>query len=97
MANNRITGVSRLEFNMLKEDVQELKKVYEIVNRQTVATEKLALEMKYMREDQDKAEKRIKVLEERPVKRFDNFIAQVVGCIISLILGFIAATIGIKN
>lgn len=97
MAQQGNNGVSRVEFDLLKDDVKELKKVYDVVNRQTIATEKLALEMKYMREDQKSAEERIKLLEEKPVKRYDTVIATIVSNIIALIIGAVAVTIGLKK
>ena len=97
MAQNNDNGVSRIEFDVLKEDVKELHKVYDVVNRQTIATEKLALEMKYMREDQSNMEKRVKILEEKPVKRYDNIITQILSNVISLIIGALAVIIGLKK
>lgn len=97
MAQNNDNGVSRIEFDILKEDVKELHKVYDVVNRQTIATEKLALEMKYMREDQTNMEKRVKLLEEKPVKRYDNIITQILSNVISLIIGALAVIIGLKK
>lgn len=97
MAQNNDNGVSRIEFDILKEDVKELHKVYDVVNRQTIATEKLALEMKYMREDQSNMEKRVKLLEEKPVKRYDNIITQILSNVISLIIGALAVIIGLKK
>lgn len=90
-------GVVKVEIANLKQDVQELKKIYDIVNRQTIATEKLALEMKYMREDQDKVEKRVKMLEEKPLKRFDGVITQILGAIIGAIAGAISVLIGLSK
>lgn len=95
--NNTEFGIFKVEFDNLKNDVKELKKIYDIVNRQTIATEKLALEMRYMREDQDKVEKRVKVLEDKPVKRFDNIITQLLGAIIGAIVGAISVLIGLSK
>lgn len=97
MAQNTDNWVSRVEFNSLKDDVKELKKLYDILNRQTVATEKLALEVKYMREDQDNAEQRIKALEERPVKRYDTVVTQLLGNIVAIALGAVAIAMGLKK
>ena len=97
MAQQGNSGVSRVEFDLLKNDVNELKKVYDVVNRQTIATEKLALEMKYMREDQKCAEERIKLLEEKPVRRYDTVITTIVSNIIALIIGAVAVLIGLKK
>lgn len=97
MAQNNDKGVSRVEFDLLREDVKELHKVYDVVNRQTIATEKLALEMKYMREDHTNMEKRVKLLEEKPVKRYDTVVTQILSNIISLIIGAVAVIIGLKK
>jgi hypothetical protein len=89
--------VSRDEFAELKQEVRELHQIYDIVNRQVVVTEKLALEMKYMREDQKETKDRVKCLEEKPTKRFDNLISQIIGTVVALVLGAIAAIIGLKK
>ena len=89
--------VSRDEFIELKNEVKELHQIYDIVNRQVVVTEKLALEMKYMREDQKETKDRVKCLEEKPTKRFDNLISQIIGNVIALIIGAVAAIIGLNK
>ena len=97
MAQQDKDGVSRVEFNDLKADVKDLKKVYDLINRQTVATEKLAIEMKFMREKQNNIEGRVTVLEAVPTKRYDTIITQIVGNIIALVLGAVAVIIGLKK
>lgn len=97
MAQNNSSQVTRLEFELVKDDIKELHKVYDLVQRQIVATEKLALEIKYLREDQKDANERIKALEERPNKRYDTVVTQIISTIIALIIGAIAAIIGLKK
>ena len=97
MAQNDSNQVTRLEFEIVKDDIKELHKVYDLVQRQIVATEKLALEIKYLREDQKDANERIKALEERPNKRYDTVVTQIISTIIALIIGVIAAIIGLKK
>ena len=97
MAQNDSNQVTRLEFEVVKDDIKELHKVYDLVQRQIVATEKLALEIKYLREDQKNANERIKALEERPNKRYDTVVTQIISTIIALIIGVIAAIIGLKK
>lgn len=96
--------ITRYEFDVLRDDVRELHKIYDIVNRQTIATEKLALEMKFMRERQDNTvnevndiSSRVKNLEEKPVKRYDTVVNNIITTIIGLILGVIATIIGLKK
>ena len=88
--------ISRSEFNDLKEGVKELHKVFDTVNRLTVVTEKLALEIKYLREDQNNVEERLKVLEEKPIKKYDDLTKAIVTTVIGIILGAIAMLIGLK-
>ena len=97
MAQNDSNQVTRLEFEVVKDDIKELHKVYDLVQRQIVATEKLALEIKYLREDQKDANERIKALEERPNKRYDIIVTQIISNIIALIVGVIAAIIGLRK
>ena len=97
MAQNNSSQVTRLEFELVKDDIKELHKVYDLVQRQIVATEKLALEIKYLREDQKNANERIKALEERPNKRYDTVVTQIISTIIALIIGVIATIIGLKK
>jgi len=81
--------ISRQEFDDLKNDVRELKKVFEKINIIATSTEKLAIEMKYMREEQNKLDNRITTIEQKPVKRLDNIVSYIVTTIIGAILGFI--------
>ena len=97
MAQNDSNQVTRLEFEVVNDDIKELHKVYDLVQRQIVATEKLALEIKYLREDQKDANARIKALEERPNKRYDIIVTQIISNIIALIVGVIAAIIGLRK
>ena len=89
------------EVGIMLEDIdnrlKHLEDIYEIVNRQTSVTERLATEMRYLREDQNKVDKRVSVLEERPNKRFDNIITTIISNVISLILGAVAVLIGLKK
>lgn len=41
--------ISRQEFDDLKNDVRDLKKVFDQINSISLSTKKLAIEMKYMR------------------------------------------------
>ena len=77
--------------------LKHLEDIYDIVNRQTSVTERLATEMRYFREDQGKLDKRVTNLEERPNKRFDNIVTTIISNVISLILGAVAVLIGLKK
>ena len=88
--------ISRQEFDDLKNDVKDLKKVFDKINSITISIEKLAVEMKYMREEQTKQDKRIADIEEKPVKRFDSIVTYIITTIIGLVIGYLASLIKLK-
>lgn len=88
--------ITRQEFDDLKNDVKDLKKVFDRINSIAISTEKLAVEMKYMREEQTKMDGRITTIEEKPVKRYDSIITYIITTIIGAIIGFIGSLIKIK-
>lgn len=88
--------ISRQEFDDLKNDVKDLKKVFDRINSIALSTEKLAIEMKYMREKQTEMDSRIKIIEEKPVKRFDSIVTYIITTIIGLVIGYLVSLIKIK-
>lgn len=88
--------ISRQEFDDLKNDVKDLKKVFDKINNIAVSTEKLAIEMKYMREEQNKLDSRITTIEEKPVKRYDTIVTYIVTTIVGIVIGVIASLLKLK-
>ena len=88
--------ISRQEFEDLKDDVKDLKKVFDKINSIAMSTEKLAIEMKYMREEQNKLDSRITTIEEKPVKRYDTVVTYIITTIIGIIIGVIASLLKLK-
>ena len=88
--------ISRQEFDDLKNDVRDLKQVFDKISNIAISTEKLAVEMKYMREEQIKQDKRITAIEEKPVKRFDSIVTYIITTIIGLVIGYLASLIKFK-
>lgn len=88
--------ISRQEFADLKNEVKDLKKVFDQINSIALSTEKLAIEMKYMREKQDKLDNRITAIEEKPVKRYDSIVTYIITTVIGAIIGFLVSLIKIK-
>lgn len=97
-------NVTRAEFNLLRDEVKNLHDIYEVIREQTVAITKLAQKQDFMeqehigiRNNQDKFDKRLTNIEQKPIKRYDNLISMVLSNIISLIVGAIAVIIGLKK
>ena len=88
--------ISRQEFDDLKNDVKDLKKVFDKINSIAISTEKLAIEMKYMREAQAKMDSRITTIEEKPVKRYDSIVTYIITTIIGAVIGVVVSLIKIK-
>lgn len=88
--------ITRQEFDDLKNDVKDLKKVFDKISNIAISTEKLAIEMKYMREEQLKQDKRITAIEEKPVKRYDSIVTYIITTIIGIVIGVVASLLKLK-
>lgn len=88
--------ISRQEFDDLKNAVKELKQVFDKINTIAISTEKLAIEMKYMREEQTKLDGRITTIEEKPVKRYDSIVTYIITTVIGAAIGFFISLLKIK-
>lgn len=89
-------NISRQEFDDLKSDVKDLKKVFDKINSIAISTEKLAVEMKYMREEQAKMDSRITTIEEKPVKRYDSIVTYIITTIIGAVIGVVVSLLKMK-
>lgn len=59
----------------------------------TVAVKEIATEMKHMREEQNKMNERLKIIEEKPIKDYEDTKKQVKGKIISFVTGIVLTAI----
>lgn len=59
----------------------------------TVAVKEIATEMKYLREDQNKMNERLKVIEEKPIKEYEETKSQIKKQVISFFIGIILTAI----
>ena len=60
----------------------------------TVAVKEIATEMKYLREDQNKMNERLKIIEEKPVKEYEETKTQIRKQVISFFIGIALTAIG---
>lgn len=88
--------ISRAEFNVMVEKIEKLEGIFDKITNIAMSTEKLAIEMKYMREEQNKQDERLTNLEQKPIKRYDSIINYVITSILGLIIGAVAMLIGLK-
>ena len=59
----------------------------------TVAVKEIATEMKHMREEQNKMNERLKIIEEKPIKEYEETKSQVKKQVISFFVGIILTVI----
>lgn len=71
------------------------KKIDDIHNL-TVAVREIATEMKAMREDVNKIDKRVLAIEDKPSKRMDLIWGYIVSAIIGGLIGFVLLRLGLK-
>lgn len=62
----------------------------------TVAVKEIATEMKHLREEQTDMNKRLKIIEEKPIKEYENTRHDVKKQIISFVLGIILMFLAFK-
>lgn len=67
----------------------------------TVAVKEIATEMKHLREEQTDMNKRLKIIEEKPVKEYEETKSkikwQIIGFVLGIILMFLAFKLGLKE
>lgn len=67
----------------------------------TVAVKEIATEMKHLREEQTDMNKRLKIIEEKPVKEYEETKSkikwQIIGFVLGIILMFLAFKLGLKD
>lgn len=88
--------ISRQEFEDLKCDVKDLHKVFDKITEIALAVERLATEMKFMREEQTRQDERLTAVEQKPAKRYDNIVNYIITSIIGLVIGAVAMLVGLK-
>ena len=59
----------------------------------TIAVKEIATEMKHLREEQNKMNERLKIIEEKPIKDYEDTKKQVKGKVISFITGLVLTAI----
>lgn len=81
----------------LEAEIKESKKLNEDIKNLCVEIKGLTVEMKYMRELQDKQEQRITNLEQQPVKKYDSIVTTIITGVVAAVVGAIMAVIGLKK
>lgn len=93
-----MTGETMNEkIKLLESEIKEAKKLNEDIKDLCVEIKGLTIEMKYMREEQDKQDKRITNLEQKPGRRYDSIVTTIITGVVASIVGAVMAIIGFKK
>lgn len=87
----------KVEIDAIKKDISRLEKIFDLVQHQAITTEKLVLEVKHIREDTTELTSRIREVEQKPQKRYDGLVTQILNNIITIIIATIAFAVGLKK
>ena len=68
----------------------------ENIHELTISVKEIATEMKMMREDVNKIDKRVLAIEDKPNKRMEQIIGYALSALIGGIIGFILIRLGMK-
>lgn len=79
--------------DMLEKMLGEIRADVKSTNQIAISVEKLATEMKAMREDEQKMDTRLKQLEDKPTKNWDKVTSTIIGTVVGAIAGAIVGLI----
>lgn len=83
--------IDTMEHNFEKTD-QKVENIYDL----TVSVKEIALETKAMREDVNKIETRVNAIEEKPSKRYEGIVSNIISCIVTAVVTFFLIKMGVK-
>lgn len=76
--------------------LDSLEEKVEDIHNLTLSVKEIATEMKMMREDMNKIDKRVMAIEDKPSKKMDQLWGYIVGGFVGAIITFIAVKLGMK-
>ena len=82
--------VKQIVSTLEKQD-KKIENIYDL----TSSVKQIATEMKAMREDVNKIDDRVKTIEDKPAKKWDGAMSQIISIIIAGVVGFLLSKIGI--
>ena len=94
MENERLVRVeesSKQAHKRLDTVESKINNIYELAT----SVREIAIEMKEMRKDMSNIDSRVKSIEDKPGKRYDTIVGQIISIIIAAVLGFFLAKIGL--
>lgn len=62
----------------------------------TVSVKEIALETKAMREDVNKMESRVNAIEEKPSKRYEGIVTNIISCIVTALVTYFLVKMGVE-
>lgn len=73
--------------------IQEIKEEVKQNRELTIAVKEIATEMKHLREEQQDMNKRLKIIEDKPVQKWDKVTTTIIGTVVGAVAGAIIGLI----
>lgn len=81
------------EYKHLEDKMNIVEKKVENIYELTISVREIANEVKAMREDMNKIDKRVTTIEEKPVKRWEDIVTTIIGTVVGAIAGAVIALV----
>jgi SMC interacting uncharacterized protein involved in chromosome segregation len=94
MENERIIRIEENSKNTMSR-IENLESKIDEICKLNILVSELSLEIKEMREDINKVEKRITIIEEKPAKRWNNLVTQIISLGVAGIIGYLLSSLGL--
>ncbi len=93
MENEKIIRIEENNKNSIKR-LDNLEKKIQDISNNTISIKEVAIEVRQMREELSKVEYKVNGLEQKPKKRWDNMINQIISLIVAGIVGYFLSRFG---
>lgn len=94
MENERLIRIEESNKSTIKR-IETLEDKIDDIFELTISIRELTMEIKEMREDVNKLEKRVVTLEEKPAKRWNGMITQIISLGVAGFMGYLLSNLGL--
>lgn len=93
MENEKLIRIEESNKNTIKR-LDNMEKKIEDVCEITISVKEITMEIKQMRQEVNEIEKRIAIIEEKPRKRWDDMVTQIISLVVAGVFGYFLSKFG---
>lgn len=94
MENEKLIRLEE-DFKQVEQRLNKIESKIENIYDLASSIKQIATEMRAMREDVNKIDIRVKCIEDKPAKRWDSVVSQIIGILVAGFMGFLISKIGL--